>query len=257
MRIAVCVKYVPDIGPERRFTADQRVDRAAGRLSELDEYAAEQALRIADTTPDTQVTYLTIGPAPAVEVLRKALAMGGDDAVHVCDEAIAGSDAPATALVLSTAIRQLSPDLVICGMASTDGGTSLVPAMTAELLAWPQLTFAAQLAVTGDTVHIHRESPQETQQWKGKLPALVSVTDRSGEPRYPSFKGIMAAKRKPLQTWGLADLGLRADEVGPAAARTVVDSIELRPTRSAGTAIRDEGTGGRQLAGYLAASRFV
>ncbi|GAA1002357.1 electron transfer flavoprotein subunit beta [Acrocarpospora pleiomorpha] len=259
MKIVVCVKYVPDPVSQPRFTAGHTVDREGvpGRLSELDEYAVEQALRVADAAPDTHVTHLTVGPAPAAEALRKALAMGGHAAVHVSDDAIAGSDAAATALVLATALRRLEPDLVLCAMASTDGGTSLVPAMLAEHLELPQLTFANEVTVTPDTVSIRREGAKATEHLEAALPALVSVTDRIGDPRYPSFKGIMAAKKKSLETWTLADLGMPADQVGAGAARTVVDEITPRPPRVAGTAVPDEGEGGRYLAEFLAAKKFI
>ncbi|WP_405148241.1 electron transfer flavoprotein subunit beta/FixA family protein [Sphaerisporangium sp. NBC_01403] len=260
MKIVVCVKYVPDLSSQPGFGADHTVDRegAGGRLSELDEYAVEQALQILDAAPDTHVTHLTVGPAGAAEALRKALAMGGHAAVHVDDDAIAGSDAPATALVLAAALRRLSPDLVLCAMASTDGGTSVVPAMLAEHLELPQLTFANEVALDpgGGTVRIRREAARATEHWEAALPAVVSVTDRSGEPRYPSFKGIMAAKKKSLETWTLGDLGVPADQVG-AASRTVVDEITARPARVAGTAVPDDGEGGRLLAGFLSTHKFI
>ncbi|GAA4204170.1 electron transfer flavoprotein subunit beta/FixA family protein [Microbispora amethystogenes] len=257
MNIVVCVKYVPDTGSQPRFTAEHRVDRAGGRLSELDEYAVEQALRVVDTVPGTRVTHLTVGPPAAAEALRRALAMGGDAAVHVSDDAIAGSDAPATALILAAALRRLSPDLVLCAMASTDGGTSLVPAMLAEHLEMPQLTFASEMSLDeGGTVRIRREAASEVRHLAAGLPAVVSVTDRIGDPRYPSFKGIMAAKKKPLETWSLADLGVPAGRVGAAAA-TVVDQITARPPRAAGTIVPDEGEGGRRLAGFLSEQKFI
>ncbi|WP_433217484.1 electron transfer flavoprotein subunit beta/FixA family protein [Microtetraspora malaysiensis] len=257
MDIVVCVKYVPDMAAQPRFTADHRADRAGGQLSELDEYAVEQALRVADTVPGTHVTHLTVGPPPAAEALRRALAMGGDAAVHISDNGIAGSDAPATALILAAALRRLTPDLVLCAMASTDGGTSLVPAMLAEHLEWPQLTFAAEMTLDeGGIVQIRREAAGEVRHLAAELPAVVSVTDRIGDPRYPSFKGIMAAKKKPLTTWTLADLGVPADRVGPAA-RTVVDGITARPPRAAGTIVPAEGEGGRRLADFLSTQKFI
>ncbi|GAA4232666.1 electron transfer flavoprotein beta subunit [Streptosporangium album] len=258
MKIVVCVKYVPDMSSQPRFTAEHRVDRAGGQLSELDEYAVEQALRVVDAVPGTHVTHLTVGPPAAAEALRKALAMGGDAAVHVSDEAIAGSDAPATALILAAALRRLEPDLVLCAMASTDSGTSLVPAMLAEHLELPQLTFAGEVTFepTGGTVRVRRDTAQEVRHLEAALPAVVSVTDRIGEPRYPSFKGIMAAKKKSLETWTLADLGVPADQVG-AAARTVVDEITARPARAAGTIVPDDGEGGRLLADFLSTQKFI
>ncbi|GAA0402774.1 electron transfer flavoprotein subunit beta [Acrocarpospora corrugata] len=259
MKIVVCVKYVPDPASQPRFTAGHTVDRenVPGRLSELDEYAVEQALRVVDAAPDTHVTHLTVGPPQAAEALRRALAMGGHAAVHVSDDALAGSDASATALVLAAALRRLTPDLVLCAMASTDGGTALVPAMLAEHLELPQLTFATEVSVDAGTVRVRREAVQATEELAAELPALVSVTDRIGDPRYPSFKGIMAAKKKSLQTWTLADLGVPADQVGAGAARTVVDEITARPPRAAGTAVQDDGEGAWHLAEFLATKKFI
>src|SRR3954454_3038745 len=154
MKIVVCVKYVPDAQVERRFADDGTVDRAGtdGILSELDEYAVEEALKLAEASPDSTVTALTVGPEGATDALRKALQMGATDAVHVVDDALHGSDALATSLVLAKALQKLEYDLVLTGMASTDGGMSVVPAMVAERLAIPQVTFAGSLTVDGSTV---------------------------------------------------------------------------------------------------------
>jgi len=221
VNIVVCVKYVPDATADRRFESDNTVDRVGvdGLLSELDEYAVEQALQIKEKAGDeTTVTVLTVGPEKAVDAVRKALQMGADQGVHVVDEAIAGSDAVATSLVLAKAVEKAgaeSPvDLVVCGMASTDGAMSVVPAMLAERLDLPQVTFASVIETQGDQVRIKRDGDTATEVIGGTMPLVLSVTDQTGEARYPSFKGIMAAKKKPLQTWSLADLGVEADQVG-------------------------------------------
>jgi electron transfer flavoprotein beta subunit len=232
-------------------------DSAEGRLSELDEYAVEQALKVGETGVDVEITHLTMGPGDATDVLRKALSMGGDKAVHVVDDALHGSDAVATSLVLAKAIEKTGFDLVICGMASTDGTMSVVPAMIAERLGVPQVTFASELHVGDGKVRIRRDGDTATEQVEASLPAVVSVTDQSGEARYPSFKGIMAAKKKPVETWSIADLGVSADEVGLANAWTVVEDIAKRPPRQAGTIVKDEGDGGTKLAEFLAAQKFV
>ena len=239
MNIVVCVKYVPDAQSDRTFTeSDSTTDRVGvdGLLSELDEYAVEEALKIAQAAEgDSSVTILTVGPEQAADAIRKALRMGADKGVHVSDEAIHGSDAPATSLVLAEAIRKIgAPDLVLTGMASTDGSMSVVPAMLAERLGLPQVTFASELTVEGDTVTIRRDGDVASETVQASLPALVSVTDQINEPRYPTFKGIMAAKKKPVETWSLADLGVDAELVGLGAAWTRVESFAQRPAAQPG-----------------------
>jgi electron transfer flavoprotein beta subunit len=265
MNIVVCVKYVPDATGDRRFEADQTVDRVGvdGLLSELDEYAVEQALQVKEKLgDDTEVTVLTVGPEQAADAVRKALQMGADAGVHVVDDAIAGSDAPATSLVLAEAVRKLGEstgyDLVMCGMSSTDGGMGVVPAMLAERLALPGLTLGSELTVDGDTVRIRRDGELATETVEATLPAVVSVTDQSGEARYPSFKGIMAAKKKPVHTWSLADLGVDAELVGLSAAWTTVDSSSPRPPRTQGEIVTDEdGSAATALVEFLASKKFI
>jgi electron transfer flavoprotein beta subunit len=267
MNIVVCVKYVPDATGDRHFEGDQTVDRVGvdGLLSELDEYAVEQALQIrekAESPDDVLVTALCVGPDRAVDALRKALQMGADQGVHVCDDTIAGSDSIATSLVLAKAVEKGgekgSYDLVMCGMASTDGSMSVVPAMLAERLGLPQLTLASVVEVQGDQVRIKRDGDTATEVIGGTMPLVLSVTDQSGEARYPSFKGIMAAKKKPLETLSLADLGVGAGDVGLSAAWTAVEDTTARPPREAGEIVRDEGgTGARALADFLAAAKFI
>ncbi|HEY1118217.1 MAG TPA: electron transfer flavoprotein subunit beta/FixA family protein, partial [Acidimicrobiales bacterium] len=205
MNIVVCVKYVPDATADRRFESDNTVDRVGvdGLLSELDEYAVEQALQLKEKAgDDTEVTALCIGPEKAVDAVRKALQMGADKGILVSDEAIAGSDYLGTSLVLAEAIKKIGiPDIVMCGMASTDASGSLVPAMLAERLDLPQVTFAAVIETQGDQVRIKRDGDTATEVIGATMPIVMSVTDQTGEARYPSFKGIMAAKKKPLETW--------------------------------------------------------
>ena len=259
MKIVVCVKYVPDAQADRKFAADNTTDRAGvdGLLSELDEYAVEEALKIFEAQGDATVTVLTVGPAAASDAIRRALQMGAHAGVHVVDDAIHGSDAIATSLVLAAAIRTLEPDLVLTGMQSTDAGMSVVPAMVAERLGLPQVTYAGSLELSGGSVKIEREGDTSTEVIEAPLPAVVSVTDQINEPRYPSFKGIMAAKKKPVQTLSLADLGLSAASVGLSASRTSVEAITARPPRQAGQKVADEGEGGRQLVAFLAGAKLV
>ncbi|MBK6012161.1 electron transfer flavoprotein subunit beta/FixA family protein [Streptomyces sp. MBT53] len=253
------MKHVPDATADRTFTEDGTTDRASvdSLLSELDEYAVEQALRIAESGPDVEICYLTIGPDDAEDALRKALAMGGDSALHVADEDIEGSDVFATSLVLAGAIRRHGFDLVLCGMASTDGGAGVVPALLAERLGVPAVTHIEELTIEDGTVTGRREGDTATVRVRSDLPAVVSVTDRSGDARYPSFKGIMAAKKKPLETLGLADLGIDAGQVGRTAAWSAVDTATRRPPRTKGELVSDEGTGGIGLAAFLTAKKFA
>jgi len=263
MKIVVCVKHVPDSQEERRFTpGDSTTDRAdvPGLLSELDEYAVEAALKLKESGGG-EVIVLTMGPEGAVEAVRKALQIGADSGVHVQDGTLRGSDAPATSLVLAEAIRKIAEDgevdLVLAGMASTDGGMSVVPAMLAERLNLPQVTFASELSVDGGVARIRRDGDLATETIEARLPAVVSVTDQINEPRYPSFKGIMAAKKKPVRTWGLGDLGLDAGQAGSAGSWTRVESVTARPPREKGEVVTDEGDGGLRFADFLTARKFA
>ena len=271
MNIVVCVKYVPDAQSERTFNElDNTTVRLGvdGLLSELDEYAVEAGLKLVESAAgaaeggdESTVTILTVGPDKAADAIKKALQMGAHAGVHVNDEAIHGSDAVATSLILAEAVKKIgslqSTDLILTGMTSTDGTMGVVAAMLAERLGLPQVTFAAELSVEGGTATIRRDGDVASETIAASLPALVSVTDQINEPRYPSFKGIMAAKKKPVQTWSLADLGLDASSVGLAAAWTKVESFAKRPPRAQGEVVTDEGAGGTRLAEFLTAQKFL
>jgi electron transfer flavoprotein beta subunit len=259
MKIVVCVKFVPDATANRRFNADNTVDREGvdGVLSELDEYAVEQALKLREAA-DGEIVVVTAGPEVARAAILKSLQMGADAGVHVLDDALHGSDAVATSLVLAKAVEAQGADIVLCGMASTDGSMSVVPAMLAERLGLPQVTFASEVSVEGDRVEIRRDGDAATETIEATTPLLLSVTDQANEPRYPSFKGIMAAKKKPVETLTLADLGVDPRQVGASAAWTSVTAIEARPPRSAGTVVTDEGgSGADALVEFLAAGKFI
>lgn len=263
MNIVVCVKYVPDSTADRHFEEDYTVDRVGvdGLLSELDEYAVEQALQLKEKRADEEVTVtaLCVGPEKAVDAARKALQMGVDKAVHVVDDAIAGSDYAATSLVLAKAIEKIGvPELVICGMASTDASGSVIPAMLAERLGLPQVTLASVIESQGDQVRIKRDNEGSTEVIGATMPLVLSVTDQSGEARYPSFKGIMAAKKKPMETLSLADIGVEADQVGLSVAWTQVADTTARPPRTAGEIVKDEdGSGAAALTEFLASKKFI
>jgi electron transfer flavoprotein beta subunit len=266
MNIIVCVKHVPDATADRKFEDDYTVDRVGvdGLLSELDEYAIEQALQLREKAGDgeVEVTALCVGPEKAVDAVRKALQMGADKGIHVVDDAIAGSDYLATSLVLAKAVEkagsETAVDLVVCGMASTDGVGSVVPAMLAERLGLPQVTLASVIESQDGQVRIKRDGDTATEVIGAKMPLVLSVTDQSGEARYPSFKGIMAAKKKPLETWSLSDLGVDAGDVGLSVAYTEVEDTTERPPRTAGEIVKDEdGSGATALTEFLASKKFI
>ncbi len=261
MKIVVLVKHVPDATADRTFSdTDHTTDRVGvdGLLSELDEYAIEEALKIVESSDGGEVVLLTMGPEQAADALRKGLQMGATSAVHVVDEALHGSDAVATSLVLARALETIgAADLVLTGMASTDGSMSVVPAMIAERLGLPHVGFVGELTVAGNTVTGRRDGDAASETVEAALPAVVSVTDQINEPRYPSFKGIMAAKKKPFVTWSLADLGVDAADVGLSAAWSVVEDVTKRPPRTTGKVVTDDGEGGVRLVEFLVAQKFV
>lgn len=262
MRIVVCVKHVPDIQSHRSLTEDHRVDRSPDDsvLNEIDENAIEEALTLIEGKgkgEEHELIAITVGPDSAVDAVRKALQLGATRAVHVSDEAIAGSDAFATARVLAAAIKSIDAetpvDLVFTGLAALDSVTSLVPSLLAAELDWPQATSASELILddAAGLVRVKRELDHVVEQVEAPLPAVVSVTDQINEPRYPNFRAIMAARKKPIEKLTLADLDIAPAEVGAAAARTQVLTSAARPERERGTVIIDSGDGGKQLAQWL------
>ncbi|MDQ0242405.1 electron transfer flavoprotein subunit beta/FixA family protein [Arthrobacter bambusae] len=257
MKFIVLVKQVPDTEEERRLTpATGRLDRDAGEsvADEVNERALEVALRYKDANKGTEIVVLTMGPAAAAQALRKALSMGADSAVHVMDDLLEGADISTTAAVLAAAVQRTGFDAVIAGNESTDGRSGLVPAMVAEHLGLPLLSSLNTVELTGSTVAGEVTAESGSLAVSATLPAIVSVTERSAEARFPNFKGIMTAKRKPLATLSLADLGLDPSVTG--AASTVL-SISARPARVAGKKIVDDGTAARELAEFLVAGRLV
>jgi electron transfer flavoprotein beta subunit len=260
MKIVVCAKFVPDATADRSFrTEDNTVDRAGvdGLLSELDEYAVETALTVKEAG-DAEVTVLTVGPEQAADAVKKGLQMGADAGVHVLDDAIHGSDAVATSLILAKALGKLEADLVVFGMGSTDGGMGVVPAMVSERLGLPAVTLGSEVTVEGQTVRIRRDGDVASETIEGTLPLVLSVSDQANEPRYPSFKGIMAAKKKPVETWSLADLELTPEQVGGSSAWTEVIEVVSRPPRTAGTIVTDEdGSGAAGLVEFLSTNKFL
>jgi electron transfer flavoprotein beta subunit len=263
MRVVVLAKHVPQAVGEMSFAADLTVDRAGmrSRIEDSDEYAVEQAMRLAARRLDTQVVAVTMGPAGAVATLRGALALGADEGVHILDDALHGCDALATSRVLAAAVERLGFDLVLCGTASADSGMSVLPAMLAERLGVPALCFADSLRIDEDEAVIRRDGGGAEEVISAALPAVVSVTDRSGEVRYPRFGAIAEARHKLVRTWSLADLGIDPDTVGLRAAATVVRSATRIPDGPKGTVITVDGddaqTAAARLADFLAERQFL
>jgi electron transfer flavoprotein beta subunit len=259
MNIVVLVKQVPDTSAERRLNpSDNTLDRESvdAVINEIDEFAIEEGLRLKEAHGG-EVTILTVGPERATESIRKALSMGADKAVHVSDPAIHGSDAIQTAKIIAKALGTLEYDVVIAGSEATDTRVSVVPALVAEALSVPQLSHARKVTVEGSTLTIERLSESGYDVVQASLPAVISVVEKINEPRYPSFKGIMAAKSKPVQTLTVADLGLAADDVGLANASTQVVSFEVAPPRQKGEIAKDEGDGGVKIADFLASRKLI
>ena len=261
MKIAVCVKQVPDSWAEKKMV-NGVLDREGvdAVLNDLDEYAVEEALRIVEAHGGNEeggansVTIVSMGPERATEAIRKALSMGANDAILVSDAALAGSDALATSKVLAEVIKNGGFDLVICGTESTDARMSVVPAMLAQRLGWAQLTFASTVEVdpAAGSVSISRTTEAGVDAITAKFPAVVSVVEKINEPRYPSFKGIMAAKKKTIDSRDLAAVGISAE-----AAWSLVADSAPRPPRAAGVKVTDEGSGGNDLVKFLTEKKFI
>ncbi|MFD2472500.1 MULTISPECIES: electron transfer flavoprotein subunit beta/FixA family protein [Amycolatopsis] len=258
--IVVLVKQVPDTYSERKLSgSDNTLDResADAVLDEINEKAVEEALKIKEAG-EGEVTVISVGPDRATDAIRKALSMGADKAIHVSDEALHGSDAIATAKVIAAAVGKVEGyDLILAGNEASDGRGAAVPAILAELLGVPQLTYVRQLTVEGSAVKADRETEDGITHLEANLPALVSVSEKINEPRYPSFKGIMAAKKKPVETLTIADLGIDAGEVGLANAWSTVVEASPKPPRTAGEKVEDEGDGGSKVAEYLVAQKLI
>lgn len=259
MNIVVLVKQVPDTEAERKLNpADNTVDREAVDpvINYIDEFAIEEGLRLKEAHGG-EVTILTVGPDRATVSIRKALSMGADKAVHVSDEALHGSDAIQTAKIIAKALGTIEWDVAIAGSEATDSRAAIVPALVAEALGVAQLTLARKVTVDGSTVTIERVTDTGYESVQGSTPAVISVVEKINDPRYPSFKGIMGAKSKQVTVLGLSDLGLDSGEVGLANAWTQVVSFEHAPPRSAGQTVKDEGSGGVQIADYLASQKLI
>ncbi|MBW3658138.1 MAG: electron transfer flavoprotein subunit beta/FixA family protein [Actinobacteria bacterium] len=261
MKVIVPVKRVPDTAGEKKIDPnDKTVDRDAGEavLCPVNEFAIEEAVRLKENA-GAEVKVLLMGPDNAQSIVRKALSYGLDEGLQITDDAIAGSDAIGTARVIAKALENEEFDLVIFGNQSTDARTCLVPAAVAEILGLPSLTYARKLEVDGDKVVVHREHEEGWDVVESTLPAVVSVVEAINEPRYPSFKGIMAAKSKPLNQKSLSDIGGDAGEVGFDNANAVLIEFAPRPPKEAGTIVEDDGSGAAasQLADWMEQKKFI
>lgn len=259
MKITLLAKQVPDTWSERKLDLSTgMLDRSSSEqvTDEINERALEVALQYKDAHPDTIITIVTMGNGDAEKIQRKLLSMGADQAILVCDPGLAGSDMVQTAKVLAAAIRPTSPDLVIAGNESTDGRGGVVPSMVAELLDLPILPGLDEIEMSTDQVSGTAQIDGGTLHLRASLPAVISVTEKTAEARFPNFKGIMQAKKKPLQIQSPSDLGLAAGpNVGPA--RSVMVSAEARAPKEAGPKVVDDGSAASQLVAFLAKQRLI
>lgn len=260
MRIVVLVKPVPDTTGQERLGPDLRVDRVGvpNVVNANDEYALEAALKLVEAAGDGEVILLTMAPTGAPETLRKALAMGAQRAVLVTDPVLGGSDTLTTVRVLAAALRRLEYDLVLAGADTSDGGGGIVAAGLAVLLGLPYLSYAAKIEPSATQVVVHRLSAVGYDRIEAALPALVVATQALGEPRYPSLKGIMAARTKEILTWSLADLELGGVAVGGSVATTAVISSRAPAARAATRIVRGPAAeAAAEVVGFLAERRLI
>jgi electron transfer flavoprotein beta subunit len=259
MNVVVCVKQIPDpAAPASLNPTTHTLDRS-GKLimDDSDSYGVEMALQLAGGIDGSEVTLVSMAPGGETSGLRTALAMGAAKAILVSDDALAGSDALSTAKVLAAAIRRAGPDLVIAATESTDGYTGTLPVQVAELLGMPSVTFAKAVSTDGTTVKVQRQTEAGYDDVECPLPALITVTAGMVEPRYPSFKGIMAAKSKPVDTLSVADLGLDATQVGSAGARQEITDVSEAEARGSGEIVVDEGDGAQRIVAFLEQLKVV
>jgi electron transfer flavoprotein beta subunit len=257
VKIAVCVKHVPE-GTARLDPSSKRLDRAGeGALNHFDANAVEEALRLKGDS-DTEVVVVSLGPAKAADSLRKALAMGADRAVLISDDAAAGSDLVATSKLLGAALEKESPDLVLFGQQASDADGAVLWAAVAERLQRPVISQAAELSVRDGTAHVKRQTEFGYDVIEAPLPAVVAVSDAINEPRYPSLKGIMGAKKKPFDTLSLADVGVDAGEAGEAGSKTEVLALAEPPARGDARKLEDSGGDSAQaILDFLVEKRLV
>jgi electron transfer flavoprotein beta subunit len=260
MRIVVCVKQVPDTEARIKIATDGKgvsESELNWIVSPYDEFAIEEALKLKEAKGG-EVVLVSVGPDRAQAALRNGLAMGADSAIHMKDPLFDALDAHGTAWALAAAIKPLGPDLVLTGQQGVGADQSQVPGMLAEILDLPQVTVAVKIEITDSRATVQREIEGATETWETTLPAVLSAQKGLNEPRYASLKGIMAAKKKPMETLSLADLGIEADQVGLSVAWSQVEGTTARPPRTAGEIVTDEnGSGAVALADFLASKKFI
>ena len=259
MNVVVCVKQIPDPAAPQRLDPETKTLVREGKLilDDSDAYGVEMGLQLAEQAGGGEVTLVSMAPGGETSGLRTALAMGAAKAILVSDDALKGSDALATAKVLAKAIERAQPDLVIAATESTDGYTGTMPVQLAELLGLPSVTFAKKVSVGDGSVQVERQTEAGYDEVQCPLPAVVTVTAGVVEPRYPSFKGIMAAKNKPVDQLTVADLGLEASQVGLAGAGQEVTEVEDAEERAGGQIVVDEGEGFQQVVQFLEQLKLV
>ncbi len=253
MHVAVCVKQIPDTAVPFVLDPEDHTLVREGKLimDDSDAYGVEMGLQLVEAAGGGEVTLVSMAPNGETSGLRNALAIGAAKAVLVSDPALAGSDALGTAKVLAAAIRRLEPDLVLAGTESTDGYTGTTPVQVAELLGWPAVSFAKHVEISDGVLRVRRQTEAGYDEVTCPLPAVVTVTAGVVEPRYPSFKGIMAAKSKPIEELTLGDLGMDASGLGSSGARQQVISVEAAEARKAGEIVVDEGDAHERIISYL------
>jgi electron transfer flavoprotein beta subunit len=258
MKIAVCVKHVPDTSTRRIDAQTKRLDRSGdGALNAFDANAVEEALRIREASGDGEVVVVSMGPEKALDSLRKALAMGADRAVLVSDDAAAGSDLVATSVVLAAALDREAPDLVLFGQQASDADGAVLWAAVADRLRRPVVSQVAELTVSDGAVTGKRQTEFGYDVIEARLPAVVAVSDAVNEPRYPSLKGIMGAKKKPQDVLSVADLGVDAGSVGEAGSRTVVLALGAPPPRGESRKVEDDGSAAETIVEFLAEKKLL
>lgn len=252
MNVVVCVKQIPDPAEPGKLEADNTLDRSGKLiLDESDSYGVEMALQLVDAAGGGEVTLVSMAPGGETSGLRTALAMGAAKAILVSDDALSGAGALDTAKVLAAAIKRAEPELVIAATESSDGYTGTVPEQVAALLGLPSITFAKNVEIVDGTVKVQRQTELGYDEVEAPLPALVSVTAGVVEPRYPSFKGIMAAKSKPVDQPTLADLGIDPSSVGAAGAGQEIVAVDDAPAREAGELVEDDGEAFQRVVSFL------